>query len=89
MGPADPAAADAPKKADGTHRAEAKVEAIGKDEVTLSHGPIASIQWPAMTMGFKAAPEVLLKSPGAGETVAFEFRERDGAYEVTKMERKK
>ncbi|NYS36683.1 copper-binding protein, partial [Streptococcus danieliae] len=28
-----------------------KVEQIGKDEITISHGPITSLQWGAMTMG--------------------------------------
>ena len=81
--------ADALRKTKGGHRGEAKVEKIGKGDVTLSHGPIASIQWPAMTMGFKAAPELLPKNLRAGDTVIFEFRESDGAYEVTRMERKR
>ena len=38
---------------DVTHRGEGKVESIGKEEITISHGPIASLQWGAMTMGFK------------------------------------
>src|SRR6202158_4804052 len=39
--------------AGAVHGGEAKVEKIGKDYVTLSHGPIASMQWGAMTMDFK------------------------------------
>jgi len=28
-----------------THHGEGKVESIGKDEITISHGPIATLQW--------------------------------------------
>jgi Cu(I)/Ag(I) efflux system protein CusF len=38
--------------------------------ITLHHGPIAALGWPAMTMTFKAAPEVL-KTARPGQTVAF------------------
>jgi|RhiMetdeSRZDD1v2_1073273.scaffolds.fasta_scaffold3031558_1 Cu(I)/Ag(I) efflux system periplasmic protein CusF len=38
--------------------------------ITLHHGPIAALKWPAMTMTFKASPEVL-KTAKAGKTVTF------------------
>jgi Cu(I)/Ag(I) efflux system protein CusF len=38
--------------------------------VTVHHGPIAALGWPAMTMTFKAAPEVL-KAAKPGATVTF------------------
>ena len=38
--------------------------------ITLHHGPIAALKWPAMTMTFKASPEVL-KSAKVGKTVTF------------------
>ncbi|OLC66267.1 MAG: efflux transporter periplasmic adaptor subunit [Betaproteobacteria bacterium 13_1_40CM_4_64_4] len=67
-----------------THKGVGKVEAIGKDEVTLSHEPIASLQWPAMTMGFKAPPNVMPQDLKVGDAVTFELRKRaDGSYEIT------
>ncbi|MEP6702442.1 MAG: efflux RND transporter periplasmic adaptor subunit, partial [Betaproteobacteria bacterium] len=36
----------------GVHHGVGRVEAIGKDEITLSHEPIASLKWGPMTMGF-------------------------------------
>ena len=56
----------------------ADAEAVGKiksldaksGKVTIHHGPIASLGWPAMTMTFQATPE-LLKSVKAGQTVKF------------------
>ena len=71
--------ADAP-----THRGEGKVERIDKDEVTLSHGPIPSLKWGPMTMGFKLPPTGLPRNLAVGDTVTFEFRDsRDGMFEIT------
>ncbi len=66
-----------------THRGEGKVERIGKDEVTLSHGPIPSLQWGPMTMGFRLPATGLPKDLAVGDTVTFEFRESgDGMFEI-------
>ena len=90
MGPADASTAPAAKAAsDGAHRGEGKVESLGKGEVTLSHGPMPSLKWPPMTMGFKVAPENVPKGLKPGDTVTFEVRQKDDAYEVVKMEPKK
>jgi len=55
------------------HQSEAKVESIGRDAVTLSHGPIASLKWGAMTMDFKLPPRGLPRGLGVGDKVSFEF----------------
>jgi membrane fusion protein, copper/silver efflux system len=66
------------------HRGTGKVESIGRDEVVLSHEPIASLQWPAMTMGFKAPASGMPKDLRVGQTVNFEFRQtQDGKFEIT------
>jgi membrane fusion protein, copper/silver efflux system len=68
-----------------THRGEGKVEEVGKDEVTISHGPIPSLQWPAMTMGFKT-PAGRPSGISPGQTVMFEFRARnDGSFEIVSI----
>lgn len=38
--------------------------------ITLQHGPIQALGWPAMTMPFRAAPE-LLSGLKVGQSVAF------------------
>ncbi|MBL8772397.1 MAG: copper-binding protein [Phenylobacterium sp.] len=38
--------------------------------VTLHHGPIPALKWPAMTMTFKASPEVV-KTAKTGKSVTF------------------
>ncbi len=40
--------------------------------VTIAHGPVAALQWPAMTMTFQA-PEADLEAIKAGDRVSFEF----------------
>ena len=42
-----------------------------KGTITIKHQAIASINWPAMTMTFKADPPSLLQSVKAGEQVNF------------------
>lgn len=39
-------------------------------KVTLHHGPVPALGWPAMTMAFKAEPK-LLRAVKAGQTVTF------------------
>jgi membrane fusion protein, copper/silver efflux system len=65
----------------------AKVEAIGKETLTLSHGAIESLKWPPMTMEFKrpAASGVPAKLK-AGDQVAIEFyTEPDGIPQLTRV----
>ena len=55
------------------HKGEAKVESIGRDAVTLSHGPIPSLKWGPMTMDFKLPQAGLPRGLAAGDKVGFEF----------------
>lgn len=67
--------------------ATGKVEAMGKDTLTLSHGPIASLKWPPMTMEFKRpAAGGLPANLRAGDQVGFEFyTEPDGIPQLTRV----
>jgi Cu(I)/Ag(I) efflux system membrane fusion protein len=56
-----------------THHATGKVEQIAGDEVTISHGPIPSLKWGPMTMGFMPPASGLPKDVKVGDTVQFEF----------------
>ena len=76
------------KNASQTHKGEGKIERIDKDEITLSHGPIASLQWPAMTMGFKLPPSGLPADLKVGDTVTFETRQLPGgSFGITSIAR--
>lgn len=71
-----------------THRGVGKVEAVSQNAVTLSHGPIPSLQWGAMTMDFKLPATGLPKSIGKGDTVTFEFTQgKDGQSTLTVITR--
>jgi Cu(I)/Ag(I) efflux system membrane fusion protein len=66
--PSAPAASAAPR-----HQGEATIDAIGRDAMTLTHGPIPSLRWGTMTMDFKLPPEGLPSGIAAGARVGFEF----------------
>jgi Cu(I)/Ag(I) efflux system membrane fusion protein len=71
---------------DATHRGQGKVESIGKEEITISHGPIASLQWGPMTMGFKLPATGLPQGIAVGSSVSFEIRQsKDGTYQITSI----
>ncbi len=82
---------DAPKPVAATtantakrHQGEAKVEAITRDAITLSHDPIPSIKWPSMTMDFKPPEKGLPRNVQAGDRVTFEFYEAaEGIPQIT------
>jgi RND family efflux transporter MFP subunit len=70
------------------HRAEGTVKALDAKAGTLSiaHGPVQTLNWPAMTMDFKAANSALLAGLQPGTGIAFEFVERSpGEWVITKI----
>lgn len=82
--------ADTPAKSD-TATASGVVKKIdtAAGMVTLQHGPIPAISWPAMTMGFNVADPALLKNIKEGETVDFTLKAEDGNQVVIAIEAKK
>lgn len=62
------------------HSGEGKIEAIDKDELTISHGPIASLKWGAMTMPFKSPKGGLPKDLKVGAQIQFEFVQQGDDY---------
>ncbi len=51
--------------------------------VTIQHGPIPAVSWPAMTMTFNAKPASLLKDLKVGETIGFDTTVRGMDADVT------
>ena len=51
------------------------LEAEGK--ITIDHGPIAAVGWPAMTMAF-SADEDSMDKVAVGDRVTFEFQTTEG-----------
>ena len=62
-----------------TYKGTAKVESIEPDAVTLSHGPIPSLQWGDMTMSFRKPVTGAMPTLKPGDRVEFEFSiEKEG-----------
>jgi membrane fusion protein, copper/silver efflux system len=82
---AAPAAAPQPASAQ-RYESEAKIEAIGKDTMTLLHGPIPALKWGAMTMDFKLPPpQQLPRNLAPGDRIAFEFTMGNDGPQLTRV----
>lgn len=57
------------------------VNAVSR-KVTLDHGPIAAINWPAMKMEFAVAPSIDLSKVKTGEKVRFTLSGSGNSYTV-------
>jgi len=81
------ASAGAPAKPSAAvHGAEGTVDGVdaAAGTVSVTHGPVASLKWPAMTMEFVVANAALLDKLHPGARVAFEFVERQpGEWVIT------
>ena len=56
-----------------THSATGTVDSVSGQQVTISHGPIKSLEWPAMTMPFTAKGAASVEGIKADDRVAFTF----------------
>ena len=56
--------------------------------VTLQHGPIPALKWPAMTMPFKATPPSILRTVKVGQAVRFKLMQMNGATTLTAIQPK-
>jgi len=69
----DGSAAGAAAGAKTRHSGEATVKAIGRDTVTLSHAPIASLKWGSMVMDFKPPSGGPPRGLAVDDKVSFSF----------------
>jgi membrane fusion protein, copper/silver efflux system len=72
--------------AHASYSAMGTIEEISKDEVTLSHGAIEALKWPAMTMGFKLDKPALAVGLKTKQAVKFSFVRRGDDYVIVSME---
>ena len=72
----------------GVYVGEGKVESVQADGITISHGPIAALKWPSMTMGFGKPSANAFADIKPGDAIRFEFR-KGGAmdYELVSVQR--
>ena len=68
--------------------AEGEVRKVDKEakKITLRHGPIPSLDMPAMSMVFQVKDPTLLDQVKAGDKIRFEAEKIGGQYTVTRIE---
>ncbi|TMH41422.1 MAG: copper-binding protein [Betaproteobacteria bacterium] len=54
-------------------------------KVTIAHGPIATMKWPAMNMTFTVKDKALLGKFSQDKKVEFEFVEQGSDYLITSV----
>jgi Cu/Ag efflux protein CusF len=86
------AAEPTPKGASATANAplaDGEVRRVDKanGRLTVRHGPIQSLDMPAMTMVFRVADPALLDRVNVGDKIEFQAEKRDGALFITELKR--
>jgi len=70
------------------HQGTGKVENVSADGITISHGPVATLKWPSMTMGFAKASPTAFPDIKPGDQIHFEFKEGGPTgYELMTVQR--
>ncbi len=72
-----------------TGSGEGTVKAIDAQAgtITLDHGPVPAMEWPAMTMAFNAGAEIR-DQVAVGDSITFEFEASDAGNRVTSVSKK-
>ena len=78
---AGPVSAQAGKE----YSAAGKVTAIEGDQITISHGAVEGLGWPAMTMTFRAGSPEMAQGVSVGDQVSFGFKQDGSAYTLTSL----
>ena len=75
----------APAADRNVHEAEGTVTEVADGRITISHGPVAELGWPAMTMSFAVPSADLAQGVSVGDRVRFGFTEADNGYAITAL----
>jgi membrane fusion protein, copper/silver efflux system len=85
------AKADAARAADGkkpaTFSATGTIDKIAAKSVTLKHGPVPRLEWPAMTMTFATSGPAQLRGFKRGDRVRFTFTQNDSGPRIVSIRR--
>lgn len=70
-----------------THQAAGTVRSVdaAKGTISLVHGPVASMNWPAMTMTFKAKDKKMVEAVKPGQKIEIDFHQQGRDYVITKV----
>ena len=68
--------------------AQGEVRKVDKDakKITIKHGPLATLDMPAMTMVFQVKDPAMLEQVKAGDKIKFDAEKVGGAFTVTKID---
>lgn len=84
----DQPAASVEKRVPETHSGSGTIEKISGLEVTIAHGPIASLGWSSMTMGFAADGPKQLSGLKAGDRITFSFVQDTAGARLTAISKR-
>lgn len=83
----EPSGTAASAGAADVYSAAGDVTKVSGDQVTISHGPVEGLGWPAMTMAFQAPSPQLLQGLTVGDPVDFQFRQAGEQYQLTSIKK--
>ena len=75
----------APASQAGPFEASGKITAVSAEQVTIAHGPVEGLGWPAMTMSFAATDPTVTTGLSTGDAVKFAFRREGERYVLTEI----
>ena len=80
-------AAGESKPATQVHKGEGTVRHVDipAGKIKMTHGPIKSLNWPAMTMGFRVKDKAALAALKPGQRVEFELEVSNGQYVIIRI----
>lgn len=70
-----------------SHKGTAVVKAVNRTagKVTLAHGPIRSMDWPAMTMTFSVKDKAMLDKLSLEQKIEFEFVKQGSGHVISSI----
>ncbi len=80
--------ADAKKPTETAHKGQGTVNSVDvkAGKLNLTHGPIAALNWPGMTMDFQVRDKALLKGVTPGQNVEFDIvQQGPGQFVITRI----
>ena len=80
-------AGEAASMSSSLHEADGTIKELGKDNITLAHGPFKTLSMPGMTMGFPLAKPELAKGLKAGDKVHVGVRQTDDGLIIEQIEK--
>lgn len=69
------------------YEASGRITAIGTEGITIAHGPVPGLSWPAMTMQFSLAKADQARGLKVGDAVSFRFHQGGAGYAINEIKK--